>query len=1209
MTVDLPRSRAHAGRVAAIVPLIFLALAAPALAQNAGSLRVTVLDASRAVVPGAAITLTNEATRFTRHATTDTAGGYVFATLDPGDYTLEVELTGFKSAAVRGLHVSPNDARRADVTLEVGAQSELVQVVAVRDVISTESGAREGLLTSDEIQKLSMMGRNPMELMRILPGVVVPDQSAMEVVGHFSGPSSSSSTTVNGTRGANMMVTLDGAKLQDVGSNNGTLIVPNSEMVSEVKIQTSNYAAEFGNAAVNVLAVTKSGSGEFHGGLYNQTRDGRFATNDRSRVQTGQSKPKSSFNFPGAYLSGPILVPGTSFNKSRSKAFFFLAVELSRQNIDEGSSFAVVPTAGQRQGLFTDYIGGQNLNQSPVVNIPSGFPGAGMPAPGNDLRPYMSATGQALLSLWPQPNFEDPSNRYNYVTSQLSQIDRDAEVLRLDYNLSEATRVYVRLARDSEATTRPRGLWWNSSAVDLPSAVNATSLGRSVSANVVSVLSPSITNEVVFSWSHLENDNRWVDPSKMTLAANGIEGFENPLADSPYVPQMLMVNNYSNLMSGNDVDRIFSDNSFFMVADTFSKVMRSHALKFGVIAERWNKVQNYNNESNARLSFSNDAPGSTGANFGDVLVGRFASALIGTPAATGRFVGWSLEAYAQDSWKLSKRLTFEYGLRFARWTNNQEVNGLGSIFDPARYDPSVGRFRDEGQEYLNGFGYVATGEVSKALTASRPLLFMPRFNVVFDLDGQRNTVVRGGAGIFYNREQGNAQYGIIKLPPNAYATTVSASSYEGLFGGRGLGYDTLQLVDPYSGLNSLTVDSVSPASLDWPRTINASLSVARRLPWRHVLDVGYVGSFGRHLAEQQNFNVIPIGTLTQGTLGNADLTVPVQRVALEPSVVDSQRPFPTLQNVVYYVQSGISGYHSLQATLNRASGPVQYLASYTFSKSLGTLGGDQGTIDPFDPRNRSYGVLATDRTHTARLSWTWQLGNDPARHGWRKGLLNGWHFSGISTYSSGPPIRLGFSGDIVSTGVRQSWWGTPDVTNPIMPVYSCDPRLERPRRQLPECQLHRHSLVRAVRALRPALLPAGAERLVPRPHDLQEVRPARADAELLREAQGAAQGRGHRAAGRGLQPLQPGVPDLRWRPRRRARHGVQRPPRRRAERDRRHARRRLRPDPGLLLHAADDRELRPRRAAARPPRDRLRGEDRVLKQFQTRWPVSMSRKW
>ncbi len=152
---------------------------------------------------------------------------------------------------------------------------------------------------------------------------------------------------MNGIRGSNTVITLDGSRLADFGSNNGVIVVPNNDMVSEVKVQSSNYAAEFGSAGVQVNAITKGGSSEFHGTLYDYFRDYHFQANDRSNTITGTERPKSKFQYPGGNISGPILIPGTDFNKNRDKAFFFLGFEVQRQHVDHGSNLAVVPTAGR----------------------------------------------------------------------------------------------------------------------------------------------------------------------------------------------------------------------------------------------------------------------------------------------------------------------------------------------------------------------------------------------------------------------------------------------------------------------------------------------------------------------------------------------------------------------------------------------------------------------------------------------------------------------------------------------------------------------------------------------------------------------------------------------------------------------------------------------------------------------------------------------
>lgn len=1027
--------------------LLALLLGASAFAQNTGSLRVTVTDAQGGVLPTANVTVTNQDTKFTRKGITDGQGNLFFASVEPGNYTISAELTGFKVGRIRDFHVSPSDTGRATVALEVGEMTEEVVVTADKAVISTQTGAREGVISTQQIESMSVLGRNPLELLRVLPGVVAPDQASFEQAGMFQGFGQvGNAFSINGARAENLGITLDGANLRDIGNNSGMMNVPNNEFIAEVKLQSSNYAAEFGTHSISVQAVTKSGSAEFHGSVYDYYRPYQTSANDRSRSYAGQEKPKSKFNYPGFTLSGPILFPGSDFNKNRDKAFFFIGFELAQQSVDVGSSLNITPTAGQRQGLFNDFLQGQRLNQPATVNIPAGFPGAGSPAPNNDLRPYLTDTGRKLIGLYPEPNYSDPNNRYNYIFSRLSERDRNQGIARIDYNLTENTKAYVRLARDEDSSESYKGLWWAPSGVETPTPLVQGSIGVSAVANLTSVLSPTTTNEFIFSFSRLKNDNLWKDPAKMQLATYGITDFQNPFGASPYIPEIVnqFDTNRGSLWYAQDSENIFSYNGFLRFQDNLTKVLDTHALKFGLSVERQYKQQNFQHQSNVQLNFAPWAYGTTGSDFGDLLVGRPASAAIGEPSAVGNFIAWNLEGYAQDSWKASKNFTLEYGIRLGRWTNNQETNDLGAIFLPSFYDRSQGAYIDNGAR-INGLAYVSRGEVDRALTDSRPFLVMPRVNFAYDISGNGDTIVRGGAGIFYVREQGNAQYDIINVPPNSYGATLDAGNLQGLAGGRGLTYATLGQADPFSGLNAPgDINTVNPNDLAWPRTINASLSVARRIPGRQVVEVGYVGSWGNDLTAHGQQNILQPGTLSTGTIGNANLANPLHRAALTDAVVRSFRPYPTLANVRYPAFVGESKYNALQATLSRQSGAFQYLVAYTLSKAEGTVATDFAAVDPIDP-SRSYGILFTDRPHVLNVSWSWRLGQ-PAKSGIGKALLNDWNISGISTYSSGRPLRPRFSGDISSDQMSRAWWGTNDYANAddgnpgdIAPIYTCDP--------------------------------------------------------------------------------------------------------------------------------------------------------------------------
>jgi hypothetical protein len=1034
------------GRFSAAIAVLLMA--ASAFAQSSGSFRGTVTDSSGGVLPGVTVTMTNEATKFARTAVADAKGSFYFAAVEPGTYTIKSELSGFKVREVKGIRVGTNESAGTTIAMEVGAQSETITVSAEREMIQTQTGAREGLITPEQIENISIIGRNPIELLRTLPGVVAPDQTAFETMGTQSGfGAADQSFSINGARSTNIGVTLDGANLRDIGNNGGTMNVPNNEFVAEVKVQMSNYAAEFGTAAINVQAVTRNGSSEFHGSAYDYLRLHSLAANDRARNYAHQDRPETKFQYPGFTLSGPILVPGTGFNKNRDKAFFFLGWEWQRQTLAPDAILGVVPTAGMRQGLFNDFSQGQHLNLNTTVNIPRGFPGEGTPAPNGDMRPYMDPSGIKLLNLYPQPNYTDPNNRYNHIVNDLVDANRSQGVLRVDYNITENTRAYVRLARDSEVAEGLRGLWWQPGSIPLPTPVKQDSLAKTAVFNLTSVFSPTATNEIIFSYSKLTLDNGWEDPSKVLQADQGT-AIENPFGNSKYIPDLVVgYGAEASMWAAQDVDNIFAYNGFTRVTDNFTKVLNSHAVKIGGIGERQWKQQNFQHQNNVQMVYANWGNGSTGNEFGDMLVGRPAQAVVGQPSAVGHFVAWNWEFYAQDSWKVSKNFTLEYGLRVGKWTNNNETNDLGAIFDPSRYDPSKGTYLDAAKTQLNGVAYAT--EIGQDLTDARPILLMPRVNFAYDLSGDGKTIFRGGFGIFYNREQGNAQYGIINVAPNSYAVTLDAGNLTGLGGGQGLTYKTMGDVDPFSQVGGTDLSTMSIDKLDWPRMYQTSFSVARRIPWNHTFEVGYVGTFGRHMAAQYQINSIPIGKFTSGVVNGSDLSNPLNRAAFTNNASNAGRPYPTLQNVNIFQPIGKSDYNALQLTLSRQTGSFTYLATYTYSSFKGTVGGDFAQIDPLDPA-RSYGRLLGERPHNLSFSWTARLGDPVKNNAFGKAFLNGWNLSGVSTYTSGMPIRLGFSGDLGTDQAEMAWYGTRDFlgysqdfsqggTGAITPTYTCDP--------------------------------------------------------------------------------------------------------------------------------------------------------------------------
>ncbi len=1031
-------------------------LVMPALfAQTTGSamLRGVVKDQTGAVIPGATVALINQGTKETRNTITNDEGAYLFGSVPPTKYTLRVELAGFKTYEQENISLSPSDTRGLDVTLQVGAASETVTVTEQIVELQTETGAKENTISAKQIDNLSIISRSSLELLRILPGVVAPDQEALEKHGFGAGANANAAYHVNGLRGEYINISIDGSRVIDIGSNNGTIVTANPDMVAEVKVQTSNYAAEHGSAGVQISAVTKGGTSGYHGTIYDYIRHWRFAANDRSNNYANVNdrvRPKSKYSYPGFNIGGPIIIPGTNFNKNHDKLFFFFGLELQRQQSDPGATLGVVPTLKQRQGDFSELltIGGQNLNQPKTVNIPGGFPDAGSAAPNNNLAPFIDPVGKVLLNLYPVPNYTDPNRRYNYALSTLVPLNRNQATLRVDYNISEKTKMYVRIAREHEDQDFARGLWWDASDYELPSHVLGTNLGRSVTVSATSLLSPTTTNEILFSGSKLNLDNDYRNPDKVSRKSLGIEGFRGIFAPSnPYVPVAFY--SWGNGPGGNLWEPgglpMFAHNDSFSITDNFSKVYKAHALKFGVLIEQANKKQNFNGDDEGAMALGSGwIPGTTGSDFGDLLVGRPAQFNQSTRTPTGNFRFYNYEFYTQDSWKMRPNFTLEYGLRALYLPNNVERKALALIFDPKYYDRSQGLFLGGDPGRPNGVLLAKLGQIPRGATQSPHMYAAPRLNFAWDSNGKGNLVIRGGGGIFYNRLQGNSQYHWLQQVPNTYSASIGAYDTD-------LTYANLRNIDPFKRIGSTGLQSTNPDSIQQPVVYNMSFSIATRLPMKQVFEVGYVGVQARHMWTKRAINFIPLGALLKGTVGNADLSVPINRVALNSEALSKFRPFPAYRGISYNEFTATSTYHSLQATLSRQTGTnFQYFATYTFSKALGTASSEYDTIDPIDARHRSYGVLGYDRTHVVNMSYNYNV-PDGARGGFAnpftRGIFNGWQLSGITTFSSGAPIRLRFSGDISSGAISRGFFGTDAFdtgsgnVGAIAPVFSRKPAL------------------------------------------------------------------------------------------------------------------------------------------------------------------------
>ena len=458
---------------------------------------------------------------------------FAFAAVPPASYTVTIETAGFSKYEQKGVVLRVGDSRSLrTVPLKVAGMSEEATVTASVDFAPLNSGEKSATLTSDQILNFSTVGRSAAELLKVLPGMTPVTQGVSnrpgftgEVIGingngEYQGGGNNNQSAIgnysgNGTRTEALDITVDGAPGADPGCNCATSVNPNPEMVQEFKVLQSNFGAEHAKGPVAMTVVSKQGGREFHGTLYTYLRDYHLNSNEWFANKVGKDRVKNKFLYPGFNVSGPVLVPGTDFNKNRDKVFFFLGYEYFKQALDTGFVKSWVPTAAMRNGDFSQaasYLG-PGTGGTYVNSVPAGFPG-GMIPPGQ-----IDPGGRALLNVFPQPNANPAvTGGYNYVDNLL--VDQNGTQLlgRVDFNVSENTKLFVRYNRQREVQPFVIGLWWRNGArqVPYPSSISAANRSDSATASLTHVFNPTLTNETLFAVTYIDFPNAFDDRSKIT---------------------------------------------------------------------------------------------------------------------------------------------------------------------------------------------------------------------------------------------------------------------------------------------------------------------------------------------------------------------------------------------------------------------------------------------------------------------------------------------------------------------------------------------------------------------------------------------------------------------------------------------------------------------------------------------------------------------
>lgn len=1033
--------------------LCLLSLSPRLLAQGGlATVTGTVHDISGGVIPKAQVTLVNQSSGESRQATSNNSGFFSFVGVPQGLYAVTVSRAGFATLHQTNIAVNAyGNVSIPNLNLKPGSVTQTVSVKGTAYyAVPLNSSAKKEVITAKQIQNTVIEGRGAVELLKILPGVVNTGYNA-EVAGYGQGVGSFS---VNGERTDALAITFDGADNIDPGCNCGNVAPPDVDMISQVTVQTSNFSAENAKGPVVISTTTKAGSRDFHGEAYYSTRLHQLNANDWQGNRFHTARPLSDFYYPGFNIGGPVLIPGTSFNKHRNKMFFFVGYEYMKQGLDPGLHEAFVPTPAMRQGNFNNIgpvpspayeIGG---NPCPKANS-TYCSGVGQLNPA-----YFDPGGVALFKMYPLPNANPATNLgYNYVSEPIAPTNHATLRGRLDYDFTQNTKLYVTLDHDSETALMPYGLWWGGSDVPFPGNETGSDHSFQETASLINVLSPTMTNEVQFASSRLVLPNAEANPNADSRSALGFP--YHGLYGNNSTNYMPMVTDWgggvANLCNacGSTIPVTFANKWLNDVRDDLSWVKGNHLLKMGVYYEH---VTNDQPSGDPRGEISPTPWGiwngttNTGNAYANLLLGDIGWYSQSSTQLTGNMADNEFDGYIQDSWRATPRLTLNYGVRLYHMGWMYDKHGRIASFVPSAYqgplcnNPGVyGCGTGTGQNPVGGgtAGFASfTGVESNALTHNVPssgfptpaISVGPHFGFALDLTGHASTILRGGVGAYFFRDQGNVFFGAIANPPYLENSTLQG------------GYTFAQLDNPANipGIGASSLNTLNSTDNHVPVTYNYSLTLSEKIPFQTVMEISYVGNDSSHQVLPAtgnggfNFNAIPQGAelaawQTCGTNGNP---------ACSNIVDQNYRPYQNYQTIQLLSHMLSQNYNSLQITLNRTTGNLSYSAAYTFSKALGIGGefdGNGGTsaVDPFNYRGRSYGPLPYDRTQTLSIAYNYMMPNLGTRYLGNNfiadGVLNGWQLSGISQFQSGFPMAPGMTGSNINLNANYIT-GTPDTT-------------------------------------------------------------------------------------------------------------------------------------------------------------------------------------
>jgi hypothetical protein len=1005
----MPRQEMKAkNRASLLVAIVAVLLAvAPAAAQNiTGEIDGRVLDPTGAVIPGAVITITNLDTKeIVRTLKSGAHGEYSAPLLPVGNYVITATAPNFATAKQVVQSLGVGDAVQENLNMAPAGTTVDVTVSATDTSLAPnlENNENSTTISNVQVNELALNTRNFEQLIQLAPGVVYngPDQLYPGMT-NSTGAATASNFAIDGLQYAQITWLLDGSDILNHNGNNQTSVYPSVDAVNQIKIIRNGYGAEYGGAgSAQVGIVSKTGSSAYHGDAYFFFRNEALDANNFFNLVASPQLPRPTlrYNDYGGTIGGPVFIPHL-LPKDRSKTFFFFSEEIRRIGQAPTQTFTNFPTAPQTNGYFAHPTA--QTGTTAVTNSP--YPGYNYhitTAINSVAQAYIKDIIDPAIAIQPVNNPNDPQG---IILEQRSTTSETQELVRLDHQFNQRLSMFIRYIDDPINLMVPNQ--YNGAGNGFPGASNTTvpTFGKNAMAHFTFTLTPNAVIEGAYSYQPYGIQ---IIPTGTLLSKNS----PDVQVTLPYpttvgrVPN-LAINGTPNWTTRGPADDEDEAHQAFV---NVTLVRGRHNILFGGNYEYTARTANQGLTNAGAFTFTGAKNATTGetayeAAFSNFLAGKvntFTQASVDAVSINAESL-W--EAYVQDNWRATPRLSVNLGVRYSIYGQpNDELGHLG-VFQPEQYNaanaPTVSTATggictavgtgcptiNAAYNKLNGVTENNTPQSFGGAISTTPHNdFAPRFGFAYNLTGDGKASLRGGYGIFFNQTQLNLAMTEVDGNPAYVQSPVYTAP--------------ASFANPAAGTPGNPAVSLYGQQRNWKQayTQGFNLDMQIQFPHQTQVDIGYVGNTTQHIVLPLDFN-----QPTPGYYAAASGVTAYPAAGATTTVIDAYRPYKGYETIFYYSPSGFADYNGLQASMNKRFNRRSLISlSYTWSKSMADdqtlFVAPQNTYD----HNAEWGPSFQDRRNVFVGNFVYELPTLRGKNVFARETLGGWELSGIVIAESG----------------------------------------------------------------------------------------------------------------------------------------------------------------------------------------------------------------